>query len=604
MGTAKIGFQLPERKKPGKEAFNTKPRKVETWVEALPRGNVGETARQVYNALRETNRLRLGWQDRQRLLEQFREPVGYVTGSLRNRFIGLSFPLPQRIQRIATLLTTLYTEMALGYMIASEEMMGRSFLFRDKRALTMMLHRAMRYLSQALLTSYQVYSPNPPETWRELHRIYRFAEAKRLHHHEVRDDEQQLAPRTSIATVYKQILLLALATPYRLRQGEVPAVYTALEKWAQSAVLDKFTPQSEEGETPLFVVHLDSDEEPVPMAFNRHACDDGLCRQIDAHRLTAMIHEELAAMEAGNASALGQKLEGKLSPDLMRRIAMTWGVPPKRSFDRSHKDEALEVVIGLSMLHRAVNMVAALRSERAAALHTQEEESLFNSRPHFTSRDVAAQSASNKRDVWKLFQPSMEYSQPKPKEESKEKAPELTIHHWQMRDESPSGYRLARNGEDISGLKVGELIGVRPGGDAKGFWKVGIIRWIRHTGEDELEMGIQVIAPKARAAAAQLHKDDGRLSDYHRILILPPTPQSHEAESLLVPIMVFNPGDQVQVTFEGQSFLLQLSNPLENTGAFTQFLFRRLEVPKPPAPQAEGTHPEGEPDFSSLWSEL
>lgn len=44
-GQGHIGFTLPERHKPGRDSFDTKPRKVAAWISQLPMGNVGETAR-------------------------------------------------------------------------------------------------------------------------------------------------------------------------------------------------------------------------------------------------------------------------------------------------------------------------------------------------------------------------------------------------------------------------------------------------------------------------------------------------------------------------------------------------------------------------------
>ena len=84
-----LGLSVPKRQKPGKDAFSIRPRKVEQWIDALPKANLGETARQVYKALIETNQLELTHQDRTRFLESVREVVQYITDSMRKHFIGV-----------------------------------------------------------------------------------------------------------------------------------------------------------------------------------------------------------------------------------------------------------------------------------------------------------------------------------------------------------------------------------------------------------------------------------------------------------------------------------------------------------------------------------
>ena len=117
-GKGQIGLSIAERHRPTKESFDFRSASVEQWVETLPVGNVGETARLVYGALHDVNRLDISWKERQRFLEQLRAPISYVQESLVKRYTGMSFPLPPKTQRIAALAQTLYLEMALGYKTA------------------------------------------------------------------------------------------------------------------------------------------------------------------------------------------------------------------------------------------------------------------------------------------------------------------------------------------------------------------------------------------------------------------------------------------------------------------------------------------------------
>ncbi|PKM44273.1 MAG: hypothetical protein CVV05_11015 [Gammaproteobacteria bacterium HGW-Gammaproteobacteria-1] len=601
-GKGHIGFALPDQHKPGRDSFDTKPRKVEAWISQLPMGNVGETARQVFGALHESNRLRISWDERYRLLEALRGPVGYIGQALHKRFTGLTFPLQPKTQRIANLATELYGEMALGYKIAIEDMLARSFLFRDRKALTIMLHRALRYLNRVLLTTYQVYSPQPRETWADLHRLYRYAEERRLHQSSVTDKEQEILPKTSIATAYKQALLLALATPYRLRQGEVGVIYAALEIWAHLAQLTPYT-SGANPEAPLFVTHLGSNEEPSHLAFNHFQCDDGQCRLIDLERLTLTVQDERDLIAAGTTTELKHRLGGSLNVDLLRRVGMTWDVPPKRGFYRSNKSSKAEVVVGLTAVHRALGLVSALRSITLLNSGDSGPENLFSKTSQFSSRVVAAES-DVKEDVWDVFKPKPA-AKPGQAQQAAPKTPALLMQTWEVRDESGGGYRIARSGGDTLGVQVGDLIAVRPLTDTHDAnWVIGVVRWIRHSGPEELEMGVQNIANRSRPAAARMRQEGGKLTEFQRIIGLPEVKEPPQPQSLLAPPLLFGVGSTLLVQFDHTEHRLMLTGLLESTGSFSKFSFEDLGSTGATAPAKTDTHGGQPADYSNLWNDL
>ena len=598
-----LGFDLPERRKPGKDSFNTKQRKVEEWIALLPMGNVGETARQVFGALHETNRLRVSWQERYRLLESLRAPVAYVGQALHKRFLGLTFPLPPKTRRIAHLATELYNEMALGYKIAIEDMLDANFLFRDKRALTIMLHRALRYLNKVLLTTYQVYSPQPHNTWSDIHRLYRYAETARLFRASVTDTEQELLPKTTIATAYKQALLLALASPYRLRQGEVGIVYSALELWAHLAQIMPYDAQADR-EAALCYPPLDSHGEPSHLVFSHYDRGNGGCRLIDLQPLAITVREELGQAERSSTTELKRRLGAGLTVDLLRRLSLTWGVPPKRSSARNAKAEDVEVVVGLSSVHRALGLVTALRSMTALpnASNATAPEDLFSRTSTFQSRTIASEN-DQKADVWDPFKAraATQQSAQRP-QAATAKATPLPLQTWAMRDQSAGGCRIARSGMDTLGVQVGDLIGVRPYTDTHDrHWTVSVVRWIRHTSEEELELGVQSITGRGQPAAARTRQPNGTMSEYQRIIGLPEDKEHNLVASLLVPPLLYTVGATLSVRFDETEHPLLLTGVQEGTGSFVQFTFENLNaIRNEPARE----NPQQPSDFNSLWSDL
>lgn len=601
-GKGHIGFTLPEQRKPGRDSFNTKPRKVAAWIAELPMGNVGETARQVFGALHQSNRLRIGWEERFRLLEALRPPLAYLGQSLQKRYTGLPFPLQAKTLRIAALAADLYGEMALGYKIAIEDMLSRSFLFRDRRALTVMVHRALRYLNRALLTSYQVYSPPRGEVWADLHRLYRFAETRRLHQASVTDQEQEVLPKTSIATAYKQALLLALASPYRLRQGEVSVVSATLEVWAHLARLLPYAPDADPS-TPLFVLDLGSNAEPTHLAFNHFSCQNDLCRLLDLAHLRVTVHEELERVSTGSVTELKRRFGNTLSVDMLRRLALAWGVPPKRGFDRNATRGTAEVVVGLGMVHRAIGGEATGFGDTATAQLAATP--AFSGAATFESRPVRA-AETRKTDVWNIYQPrpgAPAPSKPKSQVTAPQPPSPLEPQRWDIRDESDGGYRIARGGSDTQGIHVGDLIGLHSSDAVSdGNRVIGIVRWFRHSGPEELEVGVQNISHHGIAAAARTRLSSGGHTEYQRTILLP---QSREQPpSLLAPPLLFSVGSLLLVAVGGREHHLQLTGLLEATGSFAQFVYDDLDGTGDSTGHETGQQPDQPSDYSSLWTEL
>jgi hypothetical protein len=228
-----LDLSVPKRQKPDNSGFSIRPRKVEQWLEALPKANLGETARQVYKVLLETNQLELPHQDRIRFLESLRESVEYITDSMRKHYIGAGYPLPEKIQKIAAANREILIAITTGYKIAIEDRLNSNFLFQDKKQLALLIHRAICYSGQTLLTSYQIYAPYPPKLWAEMHKLYSYADNHKLTRIGIADYQHMYVEKSTIKAEYLRNLLLWLTSPYRLRQGEVTKVYNTLERWVQ-----------------------------------------------------------------------------------------------------------------------------------------------------------------------------------------------------------------------------------------------------------------------------------------------------------------------------------------------------------------------------------
>ncbi len=585
-----LGLGIAERSKPDKDAFDYRAASTERWVQDLPMGNIGETARLVYEALCEVNRLAIAWKERYRFLELLRSPINYVQTSLNTRLVNTTFPLPEKAQRIANLSQSLSNEMALGYKTAIEEMLGSSFLSRDNKALTVMIHRSIRYLSQAMLSSYQTYRPHPENSWRELNALYLYAEHKDIYHDRVSDPLNDLLPESSIARVYKQILLLALASPYRLRQGEAEVVYNALARYATHAHI---LPYSDPAATEvLFSIHISTDQAPDYLVFNHEDCNKELCRLVDTRELSQHIYTELEQRQGFMGS-------GQIPKELVVRLIRAWGIAPKRSFARNERSASdITTVVGLTTLYRAL-------------AHAQGSSNTQMHRARFNSRSVVGVSQPTTDDVWdirgskSIQQDYDHYKSLTDPDDIPRVESSIPTYTWQILNESAGGYRLALASNENAGVKVGELIGVNRNNDSRS-WETGVVRWLRQGSDERMEIGVQVLAPNATPVLVNNERASGKAAESQYGLLLDEIPAIKQPGSLITPTLLFKKGNELSVNAPSLQTNLILQEKLQDSGAFAQFAYNPKEQQRPTTTHGNKSadNETGSNGFSQIWDEL
>ncbi|MBI3775514.1 MAG: hypothetical protein HY273_08170, partial [Gammaproteobacteria bacterium] len=370
-------LHIPEQLETGLSGFDSRPRHIEQWINGLPRADIGEMARLVYKGLHELNRVKVPEADRFKIAEMFREPVDHLAMTLKKHYIGLPFPLPRKKQRVALLARELQAEMAIAYKIVIASKLSNGVSRLDNKTLSQSLHRAIYYLSQVLLRCYQIYIPPPNNVWREIHRLYLYAQETRLHEIVVTNQIGEHSFDSTIASVYKQVVLLSLAGPYRLRQSEIETINTMLVDWQHFAHIHEIT--DPEQQTGMCSLNLNGDDPPGYLTL----CSDqniNYCRVLDTTPLIEVVGQHIVAGIPVHApGALGRA--NKLSVELLRRLVLVWGAMAKRNFARATKNSNILVTLGMSAMHnfihdalqpdvqKSMNAIAGPTDEKPAALN-------------------------------------------------------------------------------------------------------------------------------------------------------------------------------------------------------------------------------------------
>lgn len=102
---------------------------------------------------------------------------------------------------------------------------------------------------------------------------------------------------------------------------------------------------------------------------------------------------------------------------------------------------------------------------------------------------------------------------------------------WQVINESPEGYAAMHVSGRTGKILIGDLAALRPAGSP--VWQICVVRWALSENPEHLELGLQIVAPRATAAhlVPAENQDDKRLP----VLLLPPVPPVRDRAALALP---------------------------------------------------------------------
>ena len=596
-----LGLAIPELVKPDKEHFDLRHKHVDEWLDNLPRANIGETARAVFETLVDINRYKHPHQNRIHFLEASRETVMYVTDAMKRHFVGINAPLPLKNQKIVAATREIHHAMAISYMIAIETYLGASLFFSDHKLLATMIQRALSSLGKVLLTSYQTYSPYPTNIWSEIHKLYAAAESHKLLNITIIDDQNIHNIKTSINAEYIRILLLALTSPYRLRHGEAGKIYSVVERWNSKSKLK--TPENITQSNTLFAVNLASDEPPRNYSLMKNVAESEFCRVLDSSALTKAIRKDLKhGFKTGETTITSIEMSRPdLSQDLMKRLLIAWCILPKRSYPRSDVEENIQVTLGLTATHQVI-----INGTRGNNEQSGDE---FDHTASYETNKVSKSVADKQPDVWEMiYFPSDAEGLENLEEQlhkdqgSKSPAKKQQTETWLILNESARGYCIKSINEPKNRAQVGELIGIhRQTSTVTWKWGVGVIRWLRtEPGNNSLMMGIEMLTPDA--AAIGMRAISNARHDYQRTLMLPELSAVNQPTTLITTAVPYRVGHKLVINILGKEILIRLSKQVQNTGLFAQFQFEIMEEQS--AVVKGEQRDENSSDFSGVWTSI
>lgn len=578
------------------------PRKLREWVEALPMINVGETSRQVFQTLQELTRLQVEAPLRVELLEILRPVAHTLCNALSKHYLGQSVMLPERATKVATLAQSMQSHLAIGYKLAAVTLVEKINPRRDPdqvRLASLALHRAISELTGNLLRSTQLYLNTPPRLWQELHALYLCAVDEQIARLPVPDTVLHRAvPSSSVEQAYTRALLLATCKPNKLRQAEIAQIHQLAELWAPLVELKEVS-----GGAELFVFDLSKDAPPTYRSLAQAGSADHE-RAIEPTRLVSHLNDL-----RNGAPGVATKAQGEagLSASLLQHLVQAWSELSERSFSRVAAEGTLNTCIGLTALHYYLSggrdFETMMRGDQGRYLVTESDN------PFLKAKQVQHRPDDRTgKDVWSLAFGGDVAKDQKPRDfnlqfqDKADAAPRYDVHQCQIVNISPGGYCIEWAGEVASGVRAGEVIGLRE--ETQPAWSIGVIRWVKQLPGHGAQLGIEVLAPKAKPCGARVIKKTGESSEYMRTLMLPELKSIGRPATLITPALTFRAGYKVGLNIDGEEVKIHLSRQVSATQSFSQFEFNQLHKPAAGPDDNRGPRGGDEEDFDSIWASL
>jgi|GEM_PF-1684471 len=570
------------------------PASLSHWIQSLPKANLGEMSRQIYNALIELNQLVTPADNRFGLLELLRAEVFFICQQLQPELLNQPVVRDKRSQQIDTLCQSLLVQLAAGYKLIVVQQ--QPSVQRNKQAqsnpllLGAALQRCCHALRALLLHSSGLHRLPAPGLWLELHQSYQTA-CKLGAQQMALADPQSTHEKRSIEQTWLCAVLLGCVRTNQLHQTSIAPLLRAFEGFTSHVVLQT----GQAAQNSLFIVALGKDEPPRYRTLVESNHDDSLLG-LDLASLTRAIKQCLALPEENwPQSVLPLHLPKGLNAALLQHLLRDFSQPAERH-PRSPAQGELSLCVGLRAVHyylageRAFESWLGQGAQRPAA-------GLFAS----VETEQSTNWGSTPANVDNLVTPAgnLDFAGANALRAEPVKVEQIPLHRQKLLNQSLGGYCLSWQNPSAP-LQVGEVVGIREANLQD--WSIGQLSWVQQDGET-VRVGVQQIAGTARPCALQRVGRAGEAPFLPALLL--PVSEADTSLRLIAPSLPFAQGDQVRITSEGKESLALLIQRQSGSSNFNQFEYRLAEEEENKAPIEEVQSTSGrETNFDALWNTL
>lgn len=604
-------LRLPAIRVESNKAAEIRPKRVRSWLDALPLTDSMEAGQKLYQALYSLNRVSLDADNRYELIDLYRQPVIAVSEALVGTFSSLPLPLGGKAKQSSDLVVDLERELAIAHKRLVNDILENQRHPERQKTLPLVLANTITHIGRQMLSCFQVYRSHRSGLWRELNKLYAYAEQIGCEHTPIEDAGIQ-GGRVTVTKSYVRVLLLGLSNPFGLFQGDCVRIYRYLMGQPIRATLSRdVTVEDPNGR---FLINLDVDSCPAPFPRMPKFEEDHNLRVLDA----ALVAQDVRALRIDLAEGDVPDSLAKVTDfidnsfmDLLRRMSRFWGIVIRRQATRNVRRDPVSVCVGIKGAHYMLSGEKPFESpsmsvQGSGGQDTQDQDesltelaevstavqSVMEDEAQDLSQEQGIDSPAANGDYIDLDelvaaeQLMMEQENPRDifSAETWHDLGAYQTYHWHIKDESAGGFALAHAGETNAKIRVGDLLLLRS--EPEDRWRVGVIRWMKCVPQSQkIEMGAQLLSPVAQpvavsALAEKGAENDGE-TDLHFVpaLLLPANHALGQPASLIVPRGIHQSDGQVLLA-NGKlaPSAVQASEVIERTGSFERIAIAETEA--------------------------
>jgi cyclic-di-GMP-binding protein len=508
-----ISFKLPNLDDNPILLAETRPNKINEFIQKLPFGDPITAATDLIDELQILNSQKIAYANRLNALEQYRPSAIQIYQDLIPHFSNASLPITKNEQAFADAAVQLWQEFAFGYKFSLIDLQNKILNIGNNKSTAHVVQRAIHALKEIALIHHLSYCTPPANVWTELHQLYYCALQQSAEELSI---PEQLASNnvSSVNLTYTQVLLMALADPQHLANSDILKTNTYLSNIASQAELRPLgLVDSPAG---VFLVALDGNKPPVPFAKNKDVPSDTTDILLITLKLARQIHDHIKSLQSGIIPNDGNLPPNALEShyeDLLMRLIKNFGKAQQRVFSRTKKSDGVELGIGLIATHHLVHDGG-------------------NTFAHANNSPGA-------------IKPS----------------------RWQVLNVSAGGYALRKFNSSQASARIGDVVAIKNSKSSQ--WELAVLRWANINDLNQLDVGLELISPSATAVTAKF--DSNAIEG--EALLLPELSGLKQVASIITARGFCKSGDTLIINKKNSTSRIVIHNLVERTARFERFQY-------------------------------
>ncbi len=502
------------------------------WIEKLPVFNSKTLASSIADYLIQINSLDLHEGERFELLELLRPTVAYLTTTMIRQGRGRSVETTHQNRARQYSASTILRNMALGYQRLLVYAVQSSWLGPSKKDRALLVERILFYSAEQLRLSYMLCAFEHKDVWQAINISYHYAVIEALEKKKIKDPLAYQSGKGALDLVYKRAVVLAMVSPYSLRDAEIDQIHHGL---AEVVAELKIEPLAGNNTKLMHIIDL---KVPYPPRVQAQATINDSHYRIDNEGLYLRLKDWLRAEEK-----LKDTQAGVLPEYLLQHLCHQLKPIKHRLRPRiSGGKKEINTIIGLEYIYQFLAQVEAV--DTPSLNHIEEA-------VHFTEIDQPVRREAKR----------------------KESLMEIPKYRFHIEDESEFGVQLSYRDIQTTGLHVGQFMLLES--IAIGGWLLADIRWLRLKNEQQLLLGLQLIG----SAIEQVEVRKIDVSE-DRVTVVPLTvfllKNMTQNDTLLLPKRQYEKGEHVLLMRQGIEITVVLHERGWENRTLDQFSYSEL----------------------------